>query len=126
MKLLIDQRTGEPTFTLEGDLRECNYEREFNQIVDCLLRTPLQSEAFLPTWGLPIRDIIRASSHPFWESIIKYIIVTALSERSEPIISSIESVELTRNAGDDANLAISIHVKSVFGTESKNLVKVNE
>ena len=125
MKIMIDLRTGEPVLDLEGSIQEVNVERAFYQLIDCLLHTPIMTEHLNPTWGVDYRGIIRASSHPNWESIIKYMFVEAVSPSREPIVSSINAVSVTRN--DDGNdLQVQIELKSKYNTLSVNKVGVNE
>lgn len=121
----MDLRTGEPVLDLEGSLRGANIDRAFYQLIDCLLRTQITSEFMNPAWGLDLRGIIQASGHPNWEAIIKHDVVTAVSPSREPIVSSVESVELDRST-DGADLEIKIELKSKYGTTSKNLVGINE
>ena len=125
MRLMIDLRTGEPVLDLEGNLEDINVDRAFYQLIDCLLRTPIGSEILNPAWGLDIRGIIAASGHPNWESIIKYNIVSAVSPSVEPIVSSVEKVELVRSDAG-GNLTINLELKSKYGSTSKNLVSIDE
>jgi len=120
---MIDLRTGEPVLDLEGGLREINVDREFYQLIDCLLRTPISSEFMNPAWGLDHRGIIAASSHPNWEALIKYDVVCAVSPSVEPIVNSVENIELDR---DGENLVIKLELKSKYGSTSTNLVGIND
>ena len=121
----MDLRTGEPALGLEGEIREMDVSRSFYQLIDCLLHTPLMTEYLNPTWGVDYRGIIRASSHPNWESIIQYKIVEAVSPSREPIINSITSVEVSRNTSGE-ELSATIQLKGKYGVQSTNTVVLNE
>ena len=121
MRIMIDLRTGEPVLGLEGEIKQLSIDRAFYQLIDCLLHTPLMTEYLLPTWGVDYRSIVKASSHPNWESIIKYKIVEAVSPSKEPIIHSITAVEVSRNTSGEA-LSATIELKSKYGTNSTNEV----
>ena len=119
----MDLRTGEPVLGLEGSLEEINIDRSFRQYLDALFHTPILGEHFIPMWGLDIRGIIEASASPMWESIIKYLVANALSPKVEPLITQIESIDLSRDTSEE--LQIEVSVKSAYGTTSRNLVEVN-
>ena len=125
MRLMIDLRTGEPVLDLEGSLRDMSPDRAFYQLIDCLLRTPISSEFMNPGWGLDHRGIIAVSGHPNWESIIKYNVISAVSPSVEPIVDSVQTIELNRSS-DGADLTIKLELKSKYGTTSQNLVGINE
>jgi phage baseplate assembly protein W len=125
MRLMIDLRTGEPVLDLEGSLRDLNVDRAFYQLIDCLLRTQIGSEILNPGWGLDVRGIMSSSSHPNWESLIKFLTVSAVSPSVEPTVSSVENIELVRTT-DGADLTIKLELKSKYGTTSQNLVGINE
>jgi len=122
---MIDLRTGEPALGLEGEIKEMDIKRSFYQLIDCLLHTPIMTEYLNPTWGVDYRSIIQASSHANWESIIKYLLVEAVSPSKEPIISSVNSVEVSRNTSGEA-LTATIELKSKYGQVSTNEVILNE
>lgn len=122
---MIDLRTGEPAINLDGSIEKITIDRAFYQMIDCLFHTPLLSEPLNPTWGLDHRGIIKASSNPNWEAIIKYMVVEALSPRKEPTITSINSVGVERNTNGNT-LTIKTEVASTYGTVSSNLAVVNE
>jgi len=123
MRILVDLRTGEPVFGLEGALEKIDIERSFRQYLDVLFHTPILSELFIPTWGLDIRGIIETSASPMWESITKYLITKALSPSSEPLVTEIETIEVDRTTPDE--LLINVTVKSTYGTTSNNVVSIN-
>ena len=122
MRVLIDLRTGEPSFDVEGNWREIDINRAFNQYLDVLFHTPFLSEPFVMAWGIPFREIFKASSTTQWESQIKYFIADALSKQKEPLVDEIESIEVEKN---DNSIAINVVVKSKYGTTSRNMVELN-
>lgn len=122
MRLLIDLQTGEPTLDLEGDLEEIDIDRAFNQYLDCLLHTPIFEEVLAPTWGIDVQGIIEASGTPQWETVIKFLIADALDSQKEPLISSVEKIELSR---DDEELSVNLHVKSKYGTSAELVTNIN-
>ena len=125
MRIMMDLRTGEPALGLEGEIKEMSIGRSFYQLIDALLHTPIMTEYLNPTWGVDYRAIVAASSHPNWESIIKYKIVEAVSPSREPIVHNISNVEVSRNtSGED--LAVTLELKSKYGTVSTNKVSLNE
>lgn len=123
MRYLIDLRTGEPVLNLEGNMQEINLERSFYQYLDCLFHTPILSEPNAPQWGLDWRSIIEASANPAWEQLIQYIFLNALSRKVEPLVESIEAINLTRDGRD---LTIEVKVTSTYGTTASNLVTLSE
>lgn len=122
MKLLIDLRTGEPVVDLEGKLKEIKIARAFSQYVDVLLNTPIMTEQLAPNWGLDVRGIMEASAYASWEGMIEYLVANAFSQQNEPLIESIEAVEVSR---DSRELTIEVHVTSKYGTVAKSLVSLN-
>ena len=122
---MIDLRTGEPVLDLEGSIKTMSVDRAFYQLVDCLLHTPIMTEYLNPTWGVDYRGIVAASSHPNWESIIKYMLVESLSPSKEPIITAINSVAVSRSTNGEA-LTAQIELKSKYGTVSTNEVALTE
>lgn len=123
MRIQTDLETGEPVINLEGDLVETSTSRAFYHLIDNLLHTPILSEFLLPTWGLDVNQIIEVSDNPSWESLVKYLVVTALSPNREPMIESVEDVDVTKNNDE---LQIDVYVKSTYGTITKNMVSINE
>lgn len=123
MRIQTDLETGEPVIDLEGNLVETNPSRAFYHLIDNLLHTPILTEFLLPTWGLDVNQIIEVSDTPSWESLIKYLVVTALSSNREPMIESVEDVDVTKNNDE---LQIDVYVKSTYGTITKNMVSINE
>jgi len=123
MRYLIDLRTGEPVLDLEGNMKEVNLERAFYQYLDCLFHTPIMSEPMAPHWGLDWRAIVKASASPAWESLIQYIFVQALSSKVEPLVESIEAVDLIRDGRD---LKVNVKVTSTYGTSAANTVTLSE
>ena len=122
MRLMIDLRTGEPSLDLEGRLKEIDTERAFRQYLDVLFQTPILTEQFVPNWGLDIRGIIESSANPIWDSIVKYLVANSLSKKNEPLVETVQSIDLTR---ENNELTIEVHVTSKYGTSTKNLVTVN-
>lgn len=116
MKILIDLRTGEPVFDVNGNLQECNIAREFNQYMDVMLHTPLFSEYALPTWGIPIKEIMQLSFNVNWENMVKYFITQSLNSRWEPLIRDIVAIDVERNG---SAIDINLHVTSKYGTETE-------
>ena len=122
---MIDLRTGEPVIDPMGNLQEINIDRAFNQYLDVLFHTPIFEEQLLPTWGLDIKTIFEVSGNPNWEALIKYIFVDALSSRKEPLIDSVQSVEITRDS-EGSSVSASVVATSTYGTTTKNLVDLYE
>ena len=106
MKLLQDLESGEPVIDFKGNLVLTDITRAFRQYLDVLFHTPIFEEVSLPTWGLPIREIFQA-----------------LNPRYEPLIDEIKSIDVER---DGSALSISVHVTSIYGTETTSEVNLNE
>ena len=123
MRILMDLRTGEPVLDLNGNFKQITIERALYQYMDVLFHTDILTEPLLPHWGLDRRGIVAASSHPGWESMIRYAIIQALSPALEPLIAAIDSVDLTR---EDRSLVAKINITSRYGTTVNNVVKLLE
>lgn len=123
MKILMDLRSGEPAINLNGDFEQISVERALYQYMDTLFHTDILSEPLLPHWGLDRRGIVAASSNPAWESLIRYMIIQALSPAMEPLIAAVDRVNLTR---DDRSLNAEISVTSRYGTTVNSVVKLVE
>lgn len=119
----MDMRTGEPVIDPNGNIPEVNIARAFNQYIDVLLHTPIFTEVTLPTWGIPIKEILQLSFNTNWENMVRYYIIQALNGRYEPLIRDIVAVEIKRS-GSTVN--ISVHLTSKYGTETEVEVKLNE
>jgi hypothetical protein len=66
---------------------------------------------------------MEVSTNPNWEELTKYLITDALSPSKEPLISSVEDIQISR---DGHELTIYVHSTSKYGTISENKVIINE
>lgn len=110
---------------LEGKVQEMTIDRAFYQLIDCLFHTPILTEFLNPAWGIDHRGIIKASAHPNWESIIKYMVVESLSPSKEPTITNINAVSVDRSSDGDT-ITIQTEVQSKYSTISTNVASINE
>lgn len=119
----MDLRTGEPVLDQNGNFVQVSVERALYQYLDTLFHTDILSEILLPHWGINRRGIVAASANPDWETLIKYSIIQSLSPSQEPLVASIDRVEVTRN---DRDLELEVSITSRYGTTVNNVVKLLE
>jgi len=123
MKELLDLRTGEPVIDFNGNIVETDIDRAFNQYIDVMLRTPIFEEVFLPSWGIPLREIFQLSFNTSWENMVKYYMLKSINPQTEPLINEIKSIDVSR---DGTSVDISLHVTSKYGTKAEAEVSLIE
>ena len=110
----VDRRT--------GGIRLARGERDVEEAIRVILRTPIGERRMRPTFGCGIHDLVFSTNDPTTHGLIRYYVAEALALWEPRIRVGEEDIEVSLDPDEPAGVLIEIGYRLRATNERRNIV----